>query len=396
MRNFKKLKENRGAKVARMDEILGTADTENRAVTESESVEFESLKAEIRSIDQTIAAEVELEKTKLKNSPEGRATGSETDVGKEERAFVDLIMDVKSEERASLLQSGNGTVVPTSIYNKIIKEVSDRVPFLKLSNVITTNGKVSVPVYGEDETNYIIANYVGEGEKPKDNIGNFTTIDLTGYVLGATALVSRKFDNNTDLDIIPFVIAQIADAIAARLEDEFINGKTKISGILQATRITTAISATDLTYDELVKLKHSLKKRFRSNAAWIMSPSTYTSICALKNAIGIPYFDESKYKILGLDVIESDNMPEIEAGTKPLVIADLKGYTIKATKTVAIQILREKYSEEYMIGITAHGEYDGRIVDQKRIAVLQMAAVTRQEVHTEVPVNQEKVPPEKN
>ena len=396
MRNFKKLKENRGAKVARMDEILGTADTENRAVTESESVEFESLKAEIRSIDQTIAAEVELEKTKLKNSPEGRATGSETDIEKEERAFVDLIMDVKSEERAGLLQSGNETIIPTSIYNMIIKEVRDRVPFLVMANVITTKGKVSVPVYGEDNTNFINANYVGEGEKLTDNVGTFTTIDLNGYIIGALALVSNKLDYNTDIDVISFVVSQIADAIATKLEEEFIGGSTKISGLLTSTKIAIAKSEVAITYDELVELKHSLKQRFRNKAVWVMNPTTYTAISKLKDGNELPYFKENDYKILDLPVIESDSMPEMTTGKKAIVIADLKGYTIKATKTVSVTILREKYAAELMLGIIAHGEYDGIITDPKRIAVLQMAGVAKQEAHTEVPVKKKNVSPEKN
>ena len=154
------------------------------------------------------------------------------------------------------------------------------VPFLTMADVVSTNGKLSVPVYGEDATNYMKADYVDEGTDLTDNVGKFTTIDLTGYVVGALALVSNKLKDNTDIDVVGFIVNQVAEAMAEKLEKEFINGTTgKITGILAATNGVTAASATAITYDELVDLKHSLKQRFRGNARWIMAPGTYKYTC---------------------------------------------------------------------------------------------------------------------
>ena len=147
-----------------------------------------------------------------------------------------------------------------------------------------------------------------EGTELTDNIGKFTTIDLTGYVVGALALVSNKLKDNTDINVVDFVVNQVAESIAEKLEKEFVTGSTKIIGITSATKGITAASATAITYDELVSLKHSLKQRFRANARWIMNPATYTVLCKLKDGNGQPYFKEDEYKILGLPVIESDSM----------------------------------------------------------------------------------------
>lgn len=283
-----------------------------------------------------------------------------------------------AENRAGeiqLTQGNNGSIVPTTIANRIIKAVRDMVPFLSLADVVYTNGKLSVPVYGEDSTNYIKADYVDEGTELTDNIGKFTTIDLTGFVLGALALVSNKLKDNTDLNVVDFVVNQVAEAIAEKLEKEFVIGTAgKITGITSATNGVTAASATAITYDELVSLKHSLKQRFRANARWIMNPATYTALCKLKDNNGQPYFKEDEYKILGLPVIESDSMPAIAASAKAIVFADLSGYTIKATKSVEIQVLREKFSTKNMLGVLAFGEYDAKITDSKMFAVLTMKA----------------------
>ena len=67
-------------------------------------------------------------------------------------------------------------------------------------------------------------------------------------------------------------------------------------------------------------------------------------------------------------------MPGLAAGEKAIVCADLSGYTIKMTKAVEIQILREKFATKNMLGVLAFGEYDGKITDGKKIAVLTMKA----------------------
>lgn len=372
MKYFKLLEEQRAAKVKEMEGMLDKAKLEERAMSEEETRAFEDLEKAIGEIDATMQAEERARgREKFKKKSE-----DETQEQLEERAFVNFVAGNIEELRAGeiqLTQGNNGSIVPTSIANKIIKAVRDMVPFLQLADVVQTNGTLSVPVYGEDSTNYIDADYVSEGTDLTDNVGKFTTIDLTGYVLGALALVSKKLANNTDIDVVGFIVNQVAQAMAEKLETEFVNGTNgKITGILEATKAITTGASVAVTYDELVSLKHSLKQRFRNSGVFIMNPATYTAICKLKDANGQPYFKEDEYKILGQKVIETDSMPTIAPGAKAIVFGDLTGYTIKATAAVEVQVLREKFATKNMLGILAFGEYDAKITDSKKIAVLTM------------------------
>lgn len=378
MKNLKKLMERRAELKKQLDDLVAKADAEERAMSEDETKDFDAAEKEIKEIDATLDREERARGiTEVQQPNENHEMTQEERAAADEKAFADFIMNRVTENRAGeiqLTQGNNGAIVPTTIANRIIKSVRDMVPFLQLSDVVYTNGKLSVPVYGEDSTNYIKADYVDEGTELTDNIGKFTTIDLTGYVVGALALVSNKLKDNTDINVVDFVVNQVAESIAEKLEKEFVTGSTKIIGITSATKGITAASATAVTYDELVSLKHSLKQRFRANARWIMNPTTYTALCKLKDGSGQPYFKEDEYKILGLPVIESDSMPTIAASAKAIVCADLSGYTIKATKSVEIQVLREKFSTKNMLGVLAFGEYDAKITDSKKIAVLTMKA----------------------
>lgn len=374
MKNLKALLEKRAELQASMDALVNAADVETRAMTEEEAARFDAAEKEIRAIDETIAREERARKVETPAAAPEQTV--EERAAAEEKAFADFVMGRVTELRAGeiqLTQGNNGSIVPTTIANRIITAVRDMVPFMSLADVVYTNGKLSVPVYGEDSVNYINADFVDEGTELTDNVGKFTTIDLTGYVLGALALVSNKLKDNTDINVVDFIVQQVAEAMAEKLEESFVGGVTgKISGVLSGTKGITAASATAVTYDELVSLKHSLKQRFRGKARWIMNPATYTAICKLKDGNGQPYFRENEYKILDLPVIESDSMPTMAAGKAAIVCADLTGYTIKATKTVEIQILREKFATKNMLGVLAFGEYDGRITDDKKIAILKM------------------------
>ena len=340
--NEKGLAEQRTELMLEINEIVEKAKAETRTLTDEEDKRFNEIKEEISKIDNTLKA---IEENRTLQNEKPLIKKEESIKEQEERAFDNFLRGKAEELRTGeiqLTQGNNGVIVPTTIANRIIEAVRDMVPFLTMADVIITNGKLSVPVYNEDSTNYINADYVDEGTDLTDNIGKFTTIDLTGYVIGALSLISKKLISNTDVDLVSFVVRKVAEALAEKLEKEFINGtSSKITGILSTSKTVNAASANAITYDELVSLKHSLKQRFRSKAVWIMHPDTYTAICKLKDSNGQPYFKEDEYKILNNKVIESDSMPGISTGKKSIVFADLSGYTIKATKSVEIQVLME-------------------------------------------------------
>ncbi len=380
--NFKELEEKRAQLQEEMESLLSTAKSEERAMTEEESAKFDGLEKEIKNIDATLAAEKRAEELKITKEeepmPEVRAEETKVTEESEVRAFEAFVRNNLEELRANeqqLTEGNNGAIVPTTIANKIIEEVRDMVPFLTLGDVYNTNGKLSVPVYSEDSTNYINADYVDEGTSLVDNIGEFTSVDLTGYVIGALALVSNKLISNTEINITDFVVRKVAEAIAEKLETEFVVGtNNKITGVLGATVRVTAAATGAITYDELVSLKHSIKKRFRKNAKWIMNDATYEAICKLKDGNQQPYFKDDEYKILGCEVLISDSMPTMAASAKAIVFGDLSGYSIKMTKKVEVKILRERFAERNMVGVIGYGEYDGKITDGKKLAVLQMKA----------------------
>lgn len=371
---LKGLVEQRAELLEALNAIVEKAKAETRAISDEEQESFDELESKIKAIDATIEAEKRATELEVKEAQTKKEEADEEE-DPEVRAFENFLRNTPELRTGEiqLTQGLNGAIVPTKIADRIIKAVKDRVPFLQKCDVVYTNGKLSVPVYGEDSTNKINASYVDEGSSLVDNIGKFATVDLTGYVIGALSLVSNKLITNTDFDIVSFVVNQVAEAMADKLENEFVNGtENKITGVVSARTGVTCASATAITYDELLTLKHSVKQRFQQNAIWTMHPDTYTAICKLKDGNNIPYFKEADYKIFDKEVWVSDNFPTIAAGGTAIVYGDMTGYTIKAAKSVEIQVLRERFAEKNMTGVIAFSEYDAKITDSQKIAKMVM------------------------
>ncbi|MBE6878684.1 MAG: phage major capsid protein [Ruminococcaceae bacterium] len=368
---MKKLIEKRAELQDEMDVILNKAETENRAMTDEEVKRFDEIEAEIRAIDVTLEKKDKARKTENRANPEEKTV--EERAAAEEKAFCDYVLGIATENRAQLTEGANGTIVPTTIANRIIEEVKAQVPFFQYADLYETAGKLSIPVYSEDSENYINADYVDEGTELTDNVGKFITVDLEGFVIGALALVSNKLKNNTDLNVADFIVKQVAKAISRKLMKEFTIGTaSKISGVISTPTIVTAGAAAALTYDDLVNLKQKIPQAYREKGAWVMHPNTYAAVLKLKDGNQRPYFEEGK-PILNRPVIESEDMPEIATKAKPVVFGDLSGYAIKGAKAVEVQVLREKFATKNMLGILGFAEYDGEVADKQKIAALQMA-----------------------
>lgn len=378
MKNLKALMEQREELQSQLSAIVELADTEERAINDEESAKFDKLEKQIKAIDTTIEMEeransLVIEKSQEIKKEEGVKVENINVL--EERAFESFIRGTKGnvEERADtfMQKSSNGSVVPKTIADRIIVAVKDKVDFLASANVQYANGTLAVPKY----TNSNEASYIDENGGSDAVNGDFTTIDLTGYTIEAVSLVTNTMINNVDFDVVSWVVNDVADMVANKLEKEFINGTaSKITGILSTTKGQTTASATAITYDELLTLKHSLKKAYRKNGKFIMQDTTYTAICKLKDNNGKSYFEDDAYKIFGCDVLVSDNMPDMGAGKKAVVFADLSGYTIKFSKAPTTNLLDQLYARKNSVGVQVLVEIDGKITDENKIVALTMKA----------------------
>lgn len=379
MSYMKQMQEQKDAKIKEMNDIVSAAKTENRAMTEEEQTKFDALEKEIEGIDKSI----EMEKRAIALGVKKKEGSKEETVEqKEERAFANFIMDVV-ENRAgeiNMTAGSNGAIIPTSIANRIIKEVKDRCPILARATVFHVKGTLKVPVYGADENgNNITVAFSEDFTELTANAGKFTSVDLGGFLMGALTLLGRQMENNSVFNVTAFVVSQMAEEISLFLEGKLLNGESgKLVGALSTNNVVTAGAATAIEPDELVKVQATVKQAFQKDACWIMHPETFLGVKLLKDAnerymLQDDITGEFPYRLLGKPVFISDNMPKLASGAKAILYGDMKGLGVNIRENLEVQVLREKYATMHALGVVAWMEVDSKVIDHQRLAVLQMA-----------------------
>lgn len=381
--SMKAMEEKRAELAALMQALVDGANEEERAMSEEEKERFDAAEAEARAIDATIER---MNKAREFMNGEKRATGkSMTTAEAEERAFNAYIFgeELRSGEQ-NLSMTNNGAIIPASIAQRIVKTVYEISPILQRATRYNVKGTLKVPVWGvANNTHNITVAYGTEFTDLIADSGKFTSVDLTGYLVGALALIGRSVENNAGLNVTDFIVNQIAEELARFLEGEALVGtNNKATGALSTTNSLNVAAAT-LTADNLIDLQSMVKTAFQRDACWIMNPTTFTAIKKLKDSNNRYLLQDDvsgdfPYRILGKPVFLSDNMPEIGAGNKSVLYGDCKGLSVNFREEINIQVLREKYATQHAIGVVSWAEFDSKVTDNSRLAVATHAAASVQ------------------
>lgn len=382
MTNLKALMEKRAELQQSMDELVSTADQETRAMTEEEVAKFDAAEREIKAIDETVAREERarnVEKKAIPDAAEERAIQEEAD-------FANFILGKVSELRAgeqNMTMANNGAIIPTSIANRIIKAVKDRCPILAKATIYNVKGTLKVPVWGKaNGTHDITVGYQNEFTELTADAGKFTSVDLSGYLAGALTLIGKSVENNGTFSVVNFIVNQMAEEIASFLEKELLIGTAnKATGALDTTTSLTAAGAAAITADELIDLQSKVKQVYQANACWTMHPDTFVAIKKLTDSnkrylLQDDVSGEFPYRLLGKPVYLSDNMPTLAAGAKTVLYGDYSGLSVNMRENISVEVLREKYSTMHAIGVVSWFEFDSKVTDNQKLAVLVQKAAS--------------------
>lgn len=375
--NGKGLEEQRTDLVNEMSEIVNIAKAETRTLTTEEETRYEEIKKEISKIDKTL--EVIEEQRTFNNIPAKKSAEEET-TELEERAFANYVRGVVETRTATNLAVGdNGAVIPKTIAQKIIKKVYDISPIYQLATRYNVKGDLTIPYYDESSSAITTA-YATEFTDLESTSGKFLNIELKGYLAGALTKVSKSLLNNSNFDLVSFVITAMAESIARFIEKELLKGSlNKITGLSTVKQKITSTSATALTADELIDVQELVPDVYQAGAIWIMNKSTRSAIRKLKDNDGNYLLNKDVsakwgYTLLGKDVYTSENMDSIASEKTSIYYGDMSGLAVKLSEDINIEVLREKYATQHAIGVVGWVELDSKIENEQKIAALVMGA----------------------
>lgn len=386
---LKKLMEQRAAKQAEMKAMLDKAGAEERALNKDERESFDKLESEIRDLDGTINAiqaqrDIELNAPKDEaEDDKGEATESaESTDEAEERAFADYIRGNYDEIRSAvnMTKGDNGAVIPSSIANKIIEEIIDICPIFADADRYNVKGNLSIPYYDEN-TSAIQMEYADEFTDGESKSGKFLNITLTGFLGRAICDVSKSLINNSQFDIVSFVVKRMALAAAKFIEGELLNGTDdKIEGLSTLTPAVVTADKSKVTVEELIDLQESIPDAYQGNAYWIMNKKTRTAIRKFKTADGEFILNRDLnsrwgYTLLGKDVYCSDAVAELGTASKDVIFyGDMKGLAVKVSEDINVEVLRETKARQHAVEVLGFVELDAKVQNAQMVSKMTTKA----------------------
>ena len=388
----KELTEKKNDLITRAEDVLNTAKAEKRELTEAEAEELAEIRDNVRKIVKTLELEDDFTKMEQMEEKKEDSVGGTEEMTEEEkmkqveaeerRAFEDFIRSGKAMNlRAGEItpeEESAGALIPKTIVNYIIRKVYDICPILDRSQKFNVKGTLDVPYYPADN-NKITVGYQDEFTELVSTSGKFDTVSLTGFLIGALTKVSRSLINNTNVDIVGFVVDEMAYEFKRFIEGELLHGTDgKITGLSTLQNGITTASATAITANEVIELHDSIKDEFQENAMWVMSPKTRTALRTLKDNVGRYLLQDDislpfGQSILGKPVYVSDNMPDIATGENVIFYGDFKGLATKFSEEMNIEVLREHFATQHAYGVIGWAELDAKVINEQMLAVLKMA-----------------------
>lgn len=265
--------------------------------------------------------------------------------------------------------SEGGFLVPDEYERTLIKSLEESNKLRGMCTVIRTeNGERKIPLVASHGT----ASWVDEEGAIPESDDAFSQINLGAHKLATMIKVSDELLQDSVFDVESYIANEFARRIGAAEETAFINGdgSAKPYGLLHATNgagtaVTTA--GTSFTADEVLDLVYSLRNVYRPRAAFLMNDSTIKALRKLKDGAGQylwqPGMKEGEPdRLLNYRVVTSPYMPEIGAGTKPILYGDFSFYWIADRQGRVFQRLNELYAATGQIGFRATQRVDGRLI----------------------------------
>ncbi|EPR12493.1 phage major capsid protein [Ruminiclostridium papyrosolvens] len=286
-----------------------------------------------------------------------------------------------SNADANTKTSDVGTVIPTTIMEKIIEKMEATGMILPLVTRTAYKGGLSIP----NSTVKPVATWVAEGatsNKQKKTTGNIT---FTYHKLRCAISVSLETDTMA-LPIFETTFANnVVEAMVKATEQAIISGtgEGQPKGILAETVVTgqnidIAVSA-EPTYSTLIEAEAALPLEYESNAVWFMTKKTFMKFIGMVDSqkqpiarVNYGISGKPERTLLGRQVILNNYMTSLGATiTADTVVAFLfnpSDYVLNTNYQMTVKKYEDNDTDDMIT--KAVMLVDGKVVDKNSLVTI--------------------------
>ncbi|CDG18782.1 phage major capsid protein [Xenorhabdus doucetiae] len=380
MKKLLELRQQKADLTTQMRSLLTKAETEKRSLTEDEAKQFDELRNQFDTLNAEIARYESIaneERHQAKTQPTSEKLSND-----ELRHYI-----VTGETRAlstGVPSEGGYTVIP-ELNRQIMQQLADESVMRRICTLKTTRSneyKQLVSIGGAAVVHGEEGKARGETATPK-----MEEVSIKLFPIYAYPKTTQEIIDFSDVDILGWLTAEIADTFVDTEETDLVNGdgSKKAKGFLSYPRDTQAdkarafgtlqkLEVATLEADSLIDLKFLLRNKYRKNAVWVMNSNTAAKVQKLKNGNGDYIWRERLQAgdpdmLLGLPVHYLEFMPDNVIG-----LGDFKrGYFIVDHET-GTRTRPDNITEPGFYKVHTDKYLGGGLVDSNAIKVLELKA----------------------
>jgi HK97 family phage major capsid protein len=317
------------------------------------------------------------------------------------------IRNMTDRDRKTLMEgqdSAGGFFVEEDFQMNVIKKVATATIFRQFARVMTTSKDiVSFPriKYSTDDKYTSGVRMTWTGETPASSTVHRVTDPVVGKVAIPvhTAMASIPFTNDlledSAFDVVGYASELFGEAFGLGEEDAFWNGDGagQPMGVLHnidgdaLDTVQSIISghATTLLPDGLIDLTYGLPAQYDLNSRIYWNKSTEKAIRKMTiNATDTEYiwpveervgaFGDAGPTFMANPISRSEFLPNVGAGTFPILYGQLTGYYVIDRVGLSLQRLMEVYAEQNMMVLLGRKRVGGQVVEPWRLKAQKIAA----------------------
>ena len=352
---------------------------------------YEKMEADIAEMGKTIdrlEKQVEMDKklamptskplVGTPGKPEKKGTASD-----EYRKAMFTAIRTKFRDVSNVLQEGideaGGYLVPDEYDRRLIDVLDEENVLRGLATTIRTSGERKINIAATKPA----ALWVEEGGALTFGDATFDQKLLDAHKLHVAIKITEELLADNAFQLEDYIIAQFGKAIANAEEDAFLNGdgEGKPTGLFADAQVGVTIGTVEIEADDVIDLIYKLKRPYRKKASFITNDSTLAVLRKLKDENGNYLWQPSLQngepdRILGYAIRTSQFAPKLAAGKAALAFGDFSYYNIGDRGQRTLQVLKELFAGNGMVGYVMKERVDGLLVLPEAVQVLKVAGTS--------------------
>lgn len=279
-----------------------------------------------------------------------------------------------------------GYTVPDEVAKMVIDKLKAFGGMRGAATVLTTDTGHALNFPTSDGTGEVGEIVAENGGAASGDI-TFGTVGLPVYKYSSKKIaLPLELIQDSAIDVVAFVVNRLATRIARIQNLHFTtgDGSSKPTGLIAAATVgKTGATGSTLTvgYDDLVDLKHSVNRAYRSNAAWMMNDLSVAAVSKLKDTVGRPIWipavtEGAPDLLLGKPVIVNDDVAVMAASAKSIAFGDFSQYTIRdvANSTTMRRFDDSAFALNGQVGFCGWTRSGGNLLDTAAVRLYQNSA----------------------